>query len=47
MTIFKQDHPRSIDHVIDYFGDDRRAGGPDLPPPAAVRPALTTPRAAA
>jgi len=36
MTIFKTDHPRAIDRVIDYFGERRPAAFPTPPPVKAA-----------
>lgn len=43
MTIFKTDHPRPIDRVIDFFGEEWKATHPGTEPrqvPSAVAPEL-------
>lgn len=46
MTIFKMDHPRPIDRVIDFFGEAREAARP-VPEPHQGRSAAAPDRAVA
>ena len=46
MTIFKTDHPRPIDRVIDFFGEPREAARPGPEPHQAPR-VVTSLRASA